>query len=118
MLMPWVRKAGYASATSWLLVLSTRTRWSGSSARNWRVWVVVSGAVVEASRSASQVEKESGVVRWEARRLLDEREMRTREMLGYFWLRVESWERKCRPTPPAPGVCQIECWCECSSLVL
>ena len=37
---------------------------------------------VDASRSCDQVERERGVVRWEARRLLVEREMRTREMLG------------------------------------
>lgn len=70
--------------------------------------MVVRGGEVDASRSCSQVEKERGVVRWEARRLLLEREMRTREMLGNLWLRAESWERKCRPTPPAPGeFCQI-----------
>lgn len=90
MLMPCCRKAGYASATSWLLVLSTRMRLSGSSARNLRVWEIVRGGEVDASRSDSQVEKESGVVRWEARRDLVEREMRTREMLGIFWLRAES----------------------------
>lgn len=68
---------------------------------------------MDASRSFSQVEKERGVVRWEARRLFVEREMRTREMLGNFWLRAESWERKWRPTPPAPGGCQTcrECFC-------
>lgn len=40
------------------------------------------GGEVEASRSCSQVSRESGVVRWDARRDLEEREMRTREMLG------------------------------------
>lgn len=118
MLMPWVRKAGYASATSWLLVLSTRTRLSGSSARNLRVWVVVRGGEVDASRSCSQVERESGVVRWVARRLLLEREMRTREMLGNFWPRAESWERKWRPTPPAPGDFVRSSRWKCFSLVL
>ena len=81
-------------------------RWSGSSERNLRVWVIVSGGEVDASRSRCQVERESGVVGLEARRDLLEREMRTREMLGNFWLRRESWERKWRPTPPAPGECQ------------
>lgn len=37
---------------------------------------------MDASRSFSHVSRERGVVRWEARRLLVEREMRTREMLG------------------------------------
>ena len=68
---------------------------------------------MDASRSFSHVERERGVVRWEARRLLVEREMRTREMLGSFWLRSESWERKWRPTPPAPGDCVRICWREC-----
>ena len=68
--------------------------------------MIVRGGEVDASRSADQVERERGVVRWEARRDLLVREMRTREMAGYFWLRSESWERKWRPTPPAPGECQ------------
>lgn len=59
--------------------------------------------MVVAERSASQVERESGVVRCVARRDLEVSEMRTRDMLGYWALRVESWDRKCRPTPPAPG---------------
>lgn len=59
---------------------------------------------VEAERSASQVAKERGVVRWEARRDFVERLIRTREMLGRVWRSAESWERKCWPTPPAPGV--------------
>ena len=67
---------------------------------------MVRAGEVDASRSCSHVWKERGVVRWEARRLLAEREMRTREMLGRSLLRDESWERKWRPTPPAPGSCQ------------
>ena len=68
--------------------------------------MIVRGGEVDASRSASLVEWEWGVGRGEARRDLLEREMRTRERLGSFWLRRESWERKWRPTPPAPGECQ------------
>ena len=52
------------------------------------------GGEVEASRSASQVERERGAVRWEARRDLPVRDMRTRERLGSLWLRSASWERK------------------------
>ena len=68
--------------------------------------MIVRGGEADASRSCCHVERESGVVRWEARRDLVERDMRTREMLGSFWLRRESWERKWRPTPPAPRECQ------------
>lgn len=72
-----------------------------------RVWAIVRGGEVDAERSVSQVERESGVVRWEARRELVVREMRTREMGGRVWARRESWVRKWWPTPPAPGgVCQ------------
>ncbi len=55
----------------------------------------------DAVRSVDQVSRDSGF--WgEPERLLVEREMRTREMLGIFWLTALSWERKCVPTPPTP----------------
>lgn len=56
--------------------------------------MTVRAGEVDSLRSFSQVSRESGVVRWEARRLLVEREIRTSEMLGNLWLRTESWERK------------------------
>lgn len=55
----------------------------------------------DAERSVDQVSRDSGF--WgEPERLLVEREMRTREMLGKFWLTALSCERNCVPTPPTP----------------
>lgn len=57
-------------------------------------WVVV-------ERSWDQVVRDRGVV-GVPRRVFVEREIRMRDTLGWVWLRWESWERKCVPTPPTP----------------
>lgn len=73
----------------------------GSSESRVRVSGMVRPEWGDVERSFSHVGRNIGCV-GVAWRLLFEREMRIREVLGYLGRRAESWERKCVPTPPTP----------------
>ena len=58
--MPCFRNMGYASATSWLLVLSTRTTGPGALRRYERISLRLRTGWVEAARSVSQDDRDRG----------------------------------------------------------
>ena len=57
---------------------------------------------LEASRSLTHVSNESVWAKSETLRHFLLRETKTREMVGYDFARLASWDMKTDPTPPAP----------------